>query len=616
MGRTPVRGTLLIAFIAILSAGSAAAKNEWIRITSANFELYTTAGEKRGRKTIQHLEGIRQFFLDVPGAKEFSDQPVRIIGFRSKKEYKPYSPNEVAVAFYTSSRARDYIVMSGLSSTEYPAAVHEYMHLIQRHSGKKYSLWMREGLAQLYETLTPVGKQVRVGDVNTGRYRLLRNKSWMDLETLFSVGHDSEHYNKKKHAGMFYGQSWALTHMLTLEPKYQKLNSLGNLINAVVGGESEAVAFQRLYGKTLDEVYRDLRNYIREGRLFAALFDIKLQKGAEDPQVEPAGELEAGLVLADLLSVTRNKQEEARAKYAALGEKHPRSPEVYEGLGYLAWRARHEDQARQHLGRAVELGSKSVQTHRDYVYFLRQAGAKPSEMIEVLEKALLLQPDDRDSHYRVAFLYLRGDNYIQALRHMGLVRRVQEEKAFRLFDAMAYAYSRIGRTEDALKAVEKARRYAKDPNDILLLENRVKALQYQARAGQSREAVAAPEPAFVAEDRVDGTPKLKRAAHPKVTEVDPPPQWKEEFNPNWLRAEGTLEVFECLGQTANMHIQTADKRLVLAIIDPDNVIVRGAKASLDFQCGAQGSEPIVVEYEPSQEAGSRVAGVVRAIEYQ
>ena len=339
MGRMPVRGTLLIAFIAILSAGSAAAKNEWIRITSANFELYTTAGEKRGRKTIQHFEGIRQFFLDVTGAKAFSDQPVRIIGFRSKKEYKPYSPSAVAVAFYTSSRARDYIVMSGLSSSEYPSAVHEYMHLIQRHSGKQYSLWMSEGLAQLYETLTPVGKKVRVGDINTGRYRLLRNKSWMDLETLFSVGHDSEHYNEKKHAGMFYGQSWALTHMLTLEPKYRKLNSLGNLINAVVGGESEAVAFQRLYGKTLDEVYRDLRNYIREGRLFAALFDIKLQKGAEEPQVEPAGELEAGLVLADLLSVTRNKRKEARAKYTELGEKHPRSPEVYEGLGYLAWRA-------------------------------------------------------------------------------------------------------------------------------------------------------------------------------------------------------------------------------------------------------------------------------------
>lgn len=120
----------------------------------------------------------------------------------------------------------------------------------------------------------------------------------------------------------------------------------------------------------------------------------------------------------------------------------------------------------------------------------------------------------------------------------------------------------------------------------------------------------------MAEDRADGTPKLKRTVRPKVTEVSLPPQWKEEFNPNWLRAEGTLEIFECLGQTANMHIQTADKRLVLAIIDPDNVIVRGAKASLDFQCGAQGSEPIVVEYEATQDAGSGVAGVVRALEYQ
>ena len=426
MGRAPVLGTLLIAFVAVISAGSAAAKNEWIRITSANFELYTTAGEKRGRSTIEHFEAIRQFFLDVTGATEFSDQPVRIIGFRSKKEYAPYSPNEVAAAFYTSSRARDYIVMSGLSSREYPAAVHEYMHLIQRHSGKKYALWMNEGLAELYETLTPVGKQVRVGEVNPGQYQLLRTKKWIDLETLFSVDYDSEHYNEKKRAGMFYGESWALTHMLSLSPDYRKLNSLGNLINAVLGGESEAAAFQRLYGKTLAEVYRDLRDYIREGRLFAALFDVKLQKGAEESQVAPAGELEAGLVLADLLGVMRDKEEEARAMYTELGKKHPESAEVHEGLGYLAFRARDNDQARKHLGRAVELGSKSVRTHRDYVYFLQQGDAKPSEMIEVFEKALLLRPDDRDSHYGVAFLYLQEDNYIRALRHMGLVRNVEE----------------------------------------------------------------------------------------------------------------------------------------------------------------------------------------------
>ncbi|MDA1315789.1 MAG: tetratricopeptide repeat protein [Acidobacteria bacterium] len=607
----------LVVFLGAVIALPSWAEGEWIKVTSSNFELYTTAGEKRGRNAVQHFETIRQFFLDITGTTEFSGQPVRIIGFRSKKEYAPYSPNEVAAAFYTPSRARDYIVMSGISSTEYPTAVHEYMHLIQRHSGKKYSLWMNEGLAQLYETLTPMGKKVRVGDVNPGRYQFLRSKSsWISLETLFSVDYESEHYNEKKRAGMFYGESWALTHMLSLSPDYRELNSLGNLIAAVVGGESEAAAFQRLYGKTLDEVYRDLRTYIREGRLFAALFDIKLQKAAEEPQVEPASELEASLVLADLLSVMRGKEEKASGMYAALVEQNPESAEAHEGLGYLAFRAKDDNLARKHLGRAVELGSKSVKTHRDYVYFLQQNGAKAAEMIAVLEKALLIELDNRDLHFSVALLYMQDHSYVQALRHMGLIRNMDEEKAFRLFDAMAFAYYEIGRFEDGRKAAEKARLYAKSPDEILRVDRMLEAFDARTAEGEPALERADLEVPVAEEDDVEQMLKLKRASQPSATETDQPAPWEQRVGPGWLRAEGTFEELECLGGTANMHVQTADKRIILAILDPGSVLVRGTKTMLDFRCGAQGSQPIAVEYEASQEAGAGAAGIVRALEYR
>ncbi len=583
---------------------------------SENFELYTTAGEKRGRNAVQHFETIRQFFLDVTGATEFSTQPVRIIGFRSKKQFAPYGPNEFANAFYTHSRARDYIVMSGISSAEYQSAVHEYMHLIQRHSGKKYSRWMSEGLAQLYETLSPSGKQVRIGDVDPGRYQLLQTRDWIDLPTLFGVDYDSEHYNKTKHAGIFYAQSWALAHMLSLAPDYTKLNSLANLIAGVTGGEAEASAFQRLYGKTLDEVYGDLRKYIRGGSLFAALFDVKLQKAAEEPQVQPASELEAGLVLADLLSVMRGKEHEARGMYTELAWQHPETPEVYEGLGYLAFRDKDDKLARQNLGRAVELGSKSVKTHRDYVYFLQRGGAEASEMIAVLEKALLIEPDNRDTHFGVAFLYLQERNFARALRHMALVRNVEAEKAFRLFYGMSYAYYELGRFEDGRKAAKKAREYAKSPDEVATAGKMIESFDAQEDQSRSQLALADLEVPQAEEDGVERTPELKRSSGPKVTEVDQPGQWERRSGPDWLRAEGTFEELECQGETANMHVRTEEKRLVLAILNPDRVVVRGTKTSLDLRCGAQGSQPILVEYEASQGAGAGAVGIVRAIQYQ
>src|SRR5689334_6931668 len=58
-----------------------------------------------------------------------------IVAFRGEKEYKPYRINEFALAFYTGNQDRDYIVMQDISSEHYPAAIHEYAHLIINHSG-------------------------------------------------------------------------------------------------------------------------------------------------------------------------------------------------------------------------------------------------------------------------------------------------------------------------------------------------------------------------------------------------------------------------------------------------------------------------------------------------
>lgn len=612
-----LRRSLLTGLLLAATASTGPADDEWIKITSANFELYTATNEKRGRKVVQHFEAIRQFFLDVTEGEEASTLPVRIIGFRSRKQFEPYRINEFATAFYTQSRSRDYIVMSDISSEHYDTAVHEYMHLIQRNTGRKYPIWMNEGLAQLYETLTPVGKKVRVGDVQPGKYQLLQTKNWLDLETVFNVDYESAHYNEKKRAGIFYAESWALTHMLNLSPEYTEINSYAKLVAAVVAGESTSAAIQHLYGKGVGDVYRDLRDYIREGRLFAALYDIKLEKAAQEFDVRPAGELESGLVLADLLGVMRDREEEAAARYFALSERHPDSAEVFEGLGYLAIRRRDDNKAREHLGRAVDLGSDSAKVYRDYAYFLQQAGEPAPKRIPLLEKALLLQPDDRDTRTRIAFLYLREKSYIQALRHLAAVKNVEEEKAFRLFDAMGFAYYELERFEDARKALERAEPYAKSPDEKLRVERMLEAIDYRMNprpvAVTEARALSIPE---AMEDETDERPELRRKAPADSPATQPAHEaWRKEAGVDWLRVEGVLETLECAGSTANMHVRSGSDKLVFAILDPTAVVVRDGK-TLEFRCGAQGDRPIAVEFEKSDETGPGVAGVVRALEFK
>ncbi|MGO4884351.1 MAG: hypothetical protein ACLP59_26545 [Bryobacteraceae bacterium] len=78
---------------------------------------------------------------------------MHIVVFRSDKEFAPYAPNEVAAAFYLGAQDRDYIVMKNAASDEFPVAVHEYIHLLVKHTGiAAPPVWFNEGLAELYST--------------------------------------------------------------------------------------------------------------------------------------------------------------------------------------------------------------------------------------------------------------------------------------------------------------------------------------------------------------------------------------------------------------------------------------------------------------------------------
>ena len=63
----------------LASPASRAAEPQWLKLSSPNFELYTTAGEKRARKAIVYFETIRRFFLNVLQSKQPDGPPIRII---------------------------------------------------------------------------------------------------------------------------------------------------------------------------------------------------------------------------------------------------------------------------------------------------------------------------------------------------------------------------------------------------------------------------------------------------------------------------------------------------------------------------------------------------------
>src|ERR1019366_7163074 len=151
-----------VSAILFLFAIPAVAADHWLRLTTPDFELYTTASEKQGRDTLRRFEQVREFFLQASPVRSLGDSPLRIFQFETASQYQPFRPNESSVAFFVATPARDYIVMGDRIADDFGPAIHEYMHLIVRHSGLKLPTWLNEGWADVYSTLRPMGKDTAV----------------------------------------------------------------------------------------------------------------------------------------------------------------------------------------------------------------------------------------------------------------------------------------------------------------------------------------------------------------------------------------------------------------------------------------------------------------------
>src|SRR3954452_8935587 len=228
------------------------AAQRWTSLTTPHFEMYTNNGVGSGTKALETFERVRSFFLDNSPSKHAPDTPVRIIAFKSEREFEPYRPNDGAFAYYQRSRKRDYIVMQDLSPEHYRAAVHEYTHLIVEHSGLKLPIWLNEGLADLYSSMEPKGNQTMVGRPIEGHLIVLGNEKWLDLALLTSVRQDSPYYNERTKMQIFYAESWALTHMLALGKDYQA--GFGRFLSSASAGADAEASFRAIYGKTLAQV--------------------------------------------------------------------------------------------------------------------------------------------------------------------------------------------------------------------------------------------------------------------------------------------------------------------------------------------------------------------------
>ena len=179
----------LPALSVVLACASAAPLAAANLARSAHFEVYSQAGERSAQAVVLGLERLRALFLHETGLG--LTRPVRVIVFRSRREYDPYRLRPAADAYYVGTETADSIVMIDPGSGDFRIAAHEYAHAVLDANLIELPPWLSEGLAEVLSAVRLDDRPPRTAAEMPYRAAILRSHPWMPLEELVTLPADS-----------------------------------------------------------------------------------------------------------------------------------------------------------------------------------------------------------------------------------------------------------------------------------------------------------------------------------------------------------------------------------------------------------------------------------------
>ncbi len=528
-----------IAILALLALPAAA--STWIKLSSPSVEIFTDSGEKTALAVLYRFETLHRVFDESRSA--MSPAPVRVFIFSSRRDFMDYEIDRAAAGFYQSVDGRDLIVAFEDTALRRVAS-HEYLHMVIRHSSTALPRWLEEGMAEFYSTLSISMTKMRVGETVPSHLSLLTSARWLSAEDL-ALGNHSD-------GPIFYAESWAFVHMLTLSPAWKR--GMPQFVKLLNDGQRQEQAFTSAFGKSMGDALAAVRAYLRSpDQITMPLPPID---EVETHQVTRLAPVDTTLALAELALSTR-RPELARTLFLRAAKNYPQSPAAVSGLGSLALAENRKADAEREFERAIAMG------YRDASALFELAILKNDNAL--LEKALTIDPKFAVAHFLLGVRATDSGNFGPAIEHLREAVAI-EPRAFTYWHALGYAQAKSG---DGRGAAESARRVA-----ILASTEQ----EEQMAAALTQLASKAP------------------AVHARTPEVITPPSWQNRKGD--ALAEGTLTWVHCDSSPVRLDLSTqAPARTIeLSVQNPDEVELRNAEGlSTTLVCGEQ-SRHVVVEY--------------------
>jgi len=555
---------LAVSALLCASAGGEA----WQLARSEHFEVYSSADGNSAATLLSDFERMRAFFERQTGVVPAPTRPVRIICFGDRRAYEANRTGAAADAFFLGSPDRDYIVMPAFPRGDFHLAAHEYAHLLIRSAGLRLPRWMAEGIAEVASTVRIGERSSSVGGDFPARSRFLGRAAWLPPADLFGRGEEDG-------AGgdVFYAESWALTQMLMLSPRYGPGFRL--LVGSLAAGTDGGAALGVVYRQSTEAVMRDLRAWVARIPPPVALEGI----GATEYRVEAVALTapQQQAMLADL-RYALGDLDGAATMYRALTSQAGNA-EVYAALGVVELRRGHRQAAFEAWQRAMESGIGDADICYRYAMLADLDGVAAPEVRRALERALALRPGFDDAHFQLALLLHSAGDAEAALAHLRAMRTIAEARAFSYWSVMGYALLDLGRRDEARAAAAKARAAASSDGE----RENAGRIAFLADTEMTVQLTTGPDGPHFQTVRV---PLGQAARNPFI-----------EAGDGIRRVEATLRNVECGDDGIRIGLSARGSEMLLSVPDPSRVQIRNTPGvAFEFVCGPQKPQAVLVEY--------------------
>ena len=418
--------TALLAWAASAAPGQPGAlplaQRQWFEARTAYFHIYSCGPTQEVARLATRLDQFRDAYSLLAGAQAVASPPITVMAFPDRAAMQPFLPLYQGkpanlAAFFNRGSDQNLIVLplSGSDTGSLQIIFHEYTHLLLRHNQPYWPMWLTEGMAEIYSTFeVRGGYRARIGNPIDHHLRLLAQKPLLPLRELFAVTRDSPEYNEREHQGIFYSESWLLTHYLMLGGNPAHKANFRQLTPLLRQGQSPEQAFTNALHTTLPAMEAELRRYLAQGKFEPLELTLSASLVASRSFVTRSlTPTEVCYRLGDeLLHI--GQLEAAESYFLQSRKLAPASPLPYEGLGLLAARRGQSGEAVRCFRQAMQLGPLHFLAHYTYArekYLLTAKGSNmhsldkepAAEIRTELQKSLALMPDFGPAHHLLGF---------------------------------------------------------------------------------------------------------------------------------------------------------------------------------------------------------------------